>query len=133
LLHKPPVDDEVLSDAAATIGGSSASTDHGAASGTSAGDSTVTSIDSAHSSATDAGSVEGGDAVRLWLVNCGLDAYADAVIDASYDELSIFEDPAAFSDEDIATFLGDIMDEEQRAKDGGRLREAILRLQGRSE
>jgi hypothetical protein len=72
--------------------------------------------------------MEGAQGVRLWLTKVGLGSYADAVLENGYDELSLFDDPGCFDDAAIMDLIG-LMDEEQQARDGPRLRAAILKRQ----
>ena len=128
-LRVPLVDDEVV-DHVATDDGNSTSGGAGSRM------ASTTTSDTAGTSAADAAdaadATEDRAGVRVWLVRCGLGAYADAVIDAGYDDLEMFDDQASFDDDEITTFLAEVMDQAQKAEDGPRLREAILRRQGRT-
>lgn len=100
---------------------------------TAAGGSAIASGESGRTSAGDADSdVGGSEGVRLWLVKCGFGRYADAILDAGYDDLAMFDDANEFDDEFIAEFLSDLMNEEDKATDGASLREAILARQRRA-
>ena len=127
--------DDVSDDVIDDVDGSNAAVDPAVAADTAA---TATAPAVAVAAAVATASVEGAgaesaggaEAVRQWLAQEGMGAYADPIIEQGYDDLEVFDDATIFDDAQIAELLAELQGHSEQ-DDAPKLRDAILRRQNR--